>query len=304
MKIYCIQYNAHAGKWIYNGYAKAWESMGYSVENLNDIDSVMNDKEDYIVMLTDAQFKDQKLIKTVEKSYKTFVFAQPNMFPKPWGTHPNFVSTAKPDIIKLIDSMDNIYPWTFADVKEPSFFSNWTKKIHTVPLAFDSIGYKPNIEERYKKYDISFVGGWADNGFNEKKKIIIDIFSEFKKSGLSCGFFVNKGLTHQQECDLIANSKVTLNIHDAYQRSLGLDTNERTFKSLGLNGALISDKVNQLNKLFPNVPTSLGAKDLVRYTKELLSLTDTELNNLKEENRLNVLNNHCYTNRIETLLKL
>jgi spore maturation protein CgeB len=148
------------------------------------------------------------------------------------------------------------------------------------------------------------VGGWADNGFGEKKKIMVDIFSHFMKSGLKCGFFINKNISHQQECDILANSKLTLNIHDAYQRILGLDTNERTFKSLGLNGLLVSDSVGQLNNMFPNVSTSLDAAELVQITKDILDLSDTELSIMREDNRHNILTNHCYTHRVQTLLNL
>ena len=75
-------------------------------------------------------------------------------------------------------------------------------------------------------------------------------------------------------------SKISLNIHDAYQRTLGCDTNERTFKSLGLNGILISDKIKQLENIFPNIKTSNDSSELVRITKEYLSLTEKELNNI------------------------
>ena len=123
-------------------------------------------------------------------------------------------------------------------------------------------------------------------------------------SGLECGFFINKNLSHHQECQLLANSKMTLNIHDAYQRTLGLDTNERTFKSLGLNGLLISDTVGQLNNLFPEILTSLDSDELVKHAKHILSLTDDEKRVIKEENKQNILENHCYINRVKTLLSL
>ncbi len=95
-----------------------------------------------------------------------------------------------------------------------------------------------------------------------------------------------------------------MNIHDAYQRHLGTDTNERTFKSLGLNGCLVSDTVGQLNRLFPDLKTSLDSNELVEITKQYLSLTEAELKNIKEENTQNILDNHCYTNRVEELLSL
>ena len=133
---------------------------------------------------------------------------------------------------------------------------------------------------------------------------MIEVFSKFMDSGLKCGFFINKGLTNEQECDLIFNSKLSLNIHDAYQRTLGYDTNERTFKSLGLNGALVSDTIAQLSNIFPDVPTSLDSNVLVDKTKELLSLTKDEIRGIKEINRQNISDNHTYINRVEQLLKL
>ena len=89
-----------------------------------------------------------------------------------------------------------------------------------------------------------------------------------------------------------------------YQQALGLDTNERTFKSLGLNGGLVSDTVGQLNNLFPDIRTSLDAGEIVSITKELLSMPPAELQQIKDKNKADILANHCYTNRIEQLVKL
>ena len=64
------------------------------------------------------------------------------------------------------------------------------------------------------------------------------------------------------------------------------------------------DKIKQLENIFPNIKTSNDSSELVRITKEYLSLTEKELNNIKEENRQNILDNHCYTNRVKQLLSL
>jgi len=300
MKVYIKNHPAHAGKWIYEGYERAWTSLGYDVEyftSLNEID----EKSDYYIMATDYDIKNDSSYSSIVNSTKSFIFAQPNTFPDPWGRHPNFVSNASPLTIDMVNQTDNALLWTFSD--NTKYHKKW-KTVHTVPLAFDSIGYVPKKDEKYSQYDICFVGGWANNGFDEKRKIMIEIFSKFMDSGLKCGFFINKGLTHEQECDLIYNSKTSLNIHDAYQRALGYDTNERTFKSLGLNGALVSDTIAQLNNLFPNVPTSLDSDTLVKDTKELLSLTEDEIRVIKESNKQNISDNHTYVNRVEQLLKL
>ena len=319
MKVYVPNYSGHAGHWIYKGYQNAWKELGYDMAYLEAaLEATANRpdttvaapfpsteeamSEEYIIMTVDGAVDSHPdFFESIERSYKTFVIAQPNSFPDPWGQHTNFISLCSDASIKILNEMDNVYLWAFGEVGE--HHEKW-KKVHTVPLAFDSISYKPTINEAYKKYDISFVGGWADNGFNEKRKIMIDVFSKFMKSGLNCGFFVGKNLTHQQECEVLHNSKLTLNIHDAYQRTLGLDTNERTFKSLGLNGLIVSDTIRQLNDIFPNLKTSLDSDELVQITKDYLSLTEKELNEIKEENRQNILDNHCYTNRVQQLLDL
>lgn len=336
MKVYVVRYPKFAGKWIYQGYNAAWDKLGYDVQNCRDIirqrrqedpeewaglpdfeklsyyfyfPNSKEMQEDYILQLTADTISNENQLESLSKSHKTFLFVQPNKFPSPWGTHPNFCTQYNPEIVKAINGMDNVHLWTFVDVGEdaldPESFSQWNgQKVNTVPLAFDSINYKPTVQDKFKQFDISFVGGWADNGFNEKRNIILKTFNAFKDSDLRCGFFINKNLTHQQECDLIANSKITLNIHDAYQRTLGLDANERTFKSLGLNGVMVSDSVKQLNNLFPNLKTSLEPHEMVEIAKEYLSMSPEELNSVKEENKQDILDNHCYTNRVEKLLSL
>lgn len=300
MKVYIKNHPTHAGKWIYEGYKRAWLALGYDVEYFNKLDDI-NNKDEYYIMATDYDVKNDSSYSSISNSVKSFIFAQPNSFPFPWGSHPNFISNASDQAIDLINQTDNALLWTFSD--DTRYHKKW-KTVHTVPLAFDSIGYVPKKDEKYSQYDVCFVGGWANNGFDEKRKIMIEIFSKFMDSGLKCGFFINKGLTHEQECDLLYNSKTALNIHDAYQRTLGYDTNERTFKSLGLNGILVSDTIAQLNNLFPSVPTSLNSNELVESVKGILSLTNEEIRGIKEDNKKNIAENHTYIKRVEQFLKL
>ena len=305
MKIYVYDYPSHAGKWIYSAYHKAWTAKGFNVVKIpidKGLSETVDTSEEYMLMVTDMSAKGPESLEVVEKSYKTFMYAQPNQFPHPWGTHLNFISLASPETISNINKLENVVLWTFGDDTE-SYHTKW-KEVNSIPLAFDSIGYTRTINEKYKKFDICFVGGWANNGFNEKRKIMIDIFSKFKASNLTCAFFVEKNLSHDQETELLSSSRVALNIHDAYQRHLGTDTNERTFKSLGLNGCLVSDTVGQLNGLFPDIKTSLNSNELVQITEQYLSLTEKELEDIKEQNIQNILENHCYTNRVESLLSL
>ena len=317
-KVYCLNYNKHAGKWIYDGYQSAWEHLGYELEiaasdekNQTAYGSPVRGtsellSEEYYIMSSANLFVQERYIDALAHSKRSFLFVQPRTFAEPWGRHPNYVCDLNQQWVDEINKLDNVILWTFVSVGEENkhFYSQWDKKIHTFPLAFDSINYKPQEVEKMKQFDICFVGGWADNGFNEKRKIILDIFKSFMETDLKCGFFVNKNLTHQQECNLLANSKLTLNIHDAYQRVLGFDTNERTFKSLGLNGLMVSDTVGQLNQIFPDVRTSLEPKQLVEITKEILAMPENDREELRQKNKDDILKNHTYVNRVQEMLKI
>ena len=309
-----------AGHWIYNGYKKAWECLGYETKYLSglpdEIDEIYQlalEGHEYRMMLTDSFYSqlrkaavsrfnmDDEVKVIVKKCDAIYLFAQPNNFPMPWGSHPNFKCLCAPELIEESNSLDNIKLWSFANINR-EYFPLW-KHIDTVPLAFDNISYEYLEDEKYK-FDVCFVGGRANNGFDEKYSIMMKHFLAFKDSGLKCGFFVGKNLTHEQENKILFNSKVSINIHDAYQRKLGLDTNERTFKSLGLTGVLVSDKIGQVNNLFPDVKTTNDAKEMVKFVKEYVNMPEKELQKIKTENRKLILEKHTYTNRVKQLLDL
>jgi len=289
-----------AGFWIYRGYASAWEQKNYQVSFFDSLDEV--DDQDYLVMTTDASVN-EKNIHVIENSYKTFLYVQPNTFPEPWGLHPNFQSLCDSKIRDRLNDLGNVFQWTYGDVTE---YHNLWNNPSTIPLAFDHINYGRQKGENI--FDVCFVGGVANNGFNEKISIMIEHLKAFKdehdKSSMKCGFFIGQNLSHEQEEKIISCSKVCINIHDAYQRKLGLDTNERTFKTLGLNGALVSDNVSQMCRLFPEVLSSNNPKEMVEKVKYLLSKPSDELSALKQRNRNNILANHTYVSRVEQMENL
>tara|TARA_R110002072_G_scaffold32307_4_gene98799 strand:+ start:4571 stop:5554 length:984 start_codon:yes stop_codon:yes gene_type:complete len=318
-------YYGHAGKWIYDGYAKAFEAVGREVIRYHTPAQVIDAEiklegkpfqifvkpnqgkgselqlraKQYDLMITDWHIESWNA-EYIINARRVYLYVQPTSFPDPWGRHRNFVSVRKedPDAIEFINSLDNVIKWAFSEIT-PEYYSDWGT-VHQVPLAFDSISYKHLEDDRYK-FDVCFVGGLADNGFGEKEKIMMKHFAEIKKLGLNCGIFINKGLTHEQENKVLYNSKIAINIHDAYQRTLGLDVNERTFKSLGLTGFLISDYVRTMESLLPEVPlasTPEEMKDLI------LKYIDMDLSEIKDKNRKNILENHTYISRVKLLESL
>ena len=299
MKIYIQNHDSNAGKWIYSGYCHAWIYKEFSVKFVNSLSEV-NDDGEYYLMITDS-FVNENNFSVLEKSKKTILYVSPNFFPEPWGSHPNWKCQVSEDLIPKLNNLKNIIKWNFSDINS-EFFYLW-EDVHSIPLAFDNINYDSSIQSDYE-YDICYIGGVADNGFNEKIKIIESVFRSFAKSGLKCAFAVNYNLTHDQENYILNNSKICLNIHDQYQRKLGLDTNERTFKGLGSTGFIVSDKINQLEKLFPDVFTSNEADQLVDFCLEFVKKTNEEINSIKRNNQKFIEENHTYINRVEKFISL
>ena len=284
--------------WINSGYKLAWEQMGFNVIPYNDILEVDTSGE-YHIMAWEYDIKNRpEAIQVIEKSKKAYFYAQPNYFPPPWGLHPNWQCSLNDEMIDSINQMEHVHLWNFGDTSEEYFFE-WKDKL-SLPLAFDSISYNP-IEDPKYAYDICFVGGWANNGLNEKRAIMIEHFMEIKKLNLKCGIFINKNISVQNEANVLYNSNIAINIHDAYTRTVGCNYNERTFKSLGLTGFLISDKHTLLEKDFPNLPMAATAKDM---SELIVQHMDQDLTEIKEKNRLDILQNHTYINRVEKFISL
>ena len=304
MKIYVKRPTIQgAWMWITKGYARAWESLGFQVAYYDLIEDIPTDGV-YDIMARDWDLKGTKGMRAIESARRVYFFAQPSNFPLPWGSHPNFRSQCTDAAIDKLNELDNVHLWTYGSiVKNCKYFPKW-KEIATIPLAFDSISYNPIEDDRYH-YDACFVGGWANNGFNEKRKIMLDYFKVFKDSGLKCGFFINKNLTHEQENAILYNSKVAINIHDNYQRVLGLDTNERTFKSLGTSGILVSDNIEQIKELNIGATLTASPKEMVNAVKHyVFDTTPEERLSIKESNRKEIIREHTYIKRAEALLEL
>ena len=296
MKIY-IQKNTYgAWKWIGSGYAHAFAFLDHPVTFIDNFSEIKTNAP-YKIFCREDMVNEANL-SFLEKSFATYLYVQPNYFPSPWGDHPSWQCQIEYQLIKKINQLKNVKKWTFCS--DLIFFNLW-ENVTVLPLAFDNINYKTNICDNYR-YDICFIGGIANNGFNEKIKIIQETLNAFINSGLKCGFSVNQNISHATENQVLVNSKVALNIHDAYQRALGLDSNERTFKSLGTNGILVCDNVKQVKDLFPFVYCDNDSEKLIDQVKKYCFLPISELNAIKEQNKNEIEQNHTYIKRVEKLI--
>jgi hypothetical protein len=298
-KVYVKEYEHDAGKYIYRGYENAWRSLGYETKTYTRLEEIKEKPGTYYLQTVGADINNDEAYSVAKNSYKAFMYAQPNIFPYPWFEHPNFKCWCPEKYIKLINDTENIFLWSF-DYNEERY-TEW-KKANTLPMAYDSIAYK-DIEDINYAYDICYVGGRANNGFDEKYKIMLEYFGAFRKSERKIGIFVSRGLTHEQENLLLYNSKVCLNIHDAYQRSIPTrDTNERTFKTLGCNGILVSDREGYVSETFSNVAIAESPHEMVDLTEKYLTMAPAKLNKIRNGNRELIRRDHTYVSRVKTAL--
>lgn len=298
MRIYIQENTQNAWKWIGSGYAHAFAYLDHEVIFIKNLSEIDISKPYKIFFRDDGINKDN--IDIIKNSVATYLYVQSNYFPEPWGNHPSWQCHVDPMIINKINEFKNVIKWSFCS--NLNFFTLW-KDVIVLPLAFDDINYKNDICTNYK-YDICFIGSIADNGFNEKIKIIENTLNSFIGAGFKCGFSVNQNISHDLENYVLINSKIALNIHDAYQRKLGLDSNERTFKSLGVNGILLCDEVEQVKNLFPFVYCSNDNQNLINKAIEYCSMSIEELNTIKIKNQKQIISNHTYIKRVEKLLSL
>jgi len=309
MKIYIQKPPHRAWETINNGYKSAWAHEGFNVVEYTTVEEINESKGSYDIMAVDWLIKTQEAVDVLKNSNRAYFFPQPNNFPLPWGRHPNFASAVSREHTEQINESNNIYLWLWSEISEEQkkeCYSKWKwEEINIVQLAFDSINYVPILDERYK-FDVCFVGGWANNGFDEKRQIMLKYFQPFMKSDLKCGIFVEKNLTYEQENLLLYNSKVSINIHDAHHYHTQDHTNERTYKGLGLTGALVSDgggKI-QMKKLFPEVPLCDTPEEMFDAVERYVKMPEKELQLIKEKNREEVRENHTYINRVRKMIDI
>lgn len=303
MRVYVPYHPTNAGHWVYNGFFKAWEEMGYDPVFYgagNPLSSLV-DSQDYIVMGVANSFNDGVNLSLLEKSRKTILFAPPTFYPDPWGSHPNWQTLITQEAMKELNALENCFLWTFTNKKGEKYYKGW-KKVHSLPLALDSISYKP--EEVPLNCDVCFVGSSANNGFNEKLPIMKKVFDFLENSPFKAELHINKNLTHKDENDLLNRSKVALNIHDSYQRELGLDCNERTFKALGVNGILVNDEVEEVKNIFPKTKCESSLSGIFKAIKEYCEMDNEKLRSIKKKNQEEILRSHTYIHRVTEMLSL
>lgn len=203
-------------------------------------------------------------------------------------------------------------------------------KFYTIPLAADKILLEKSLFLKKFLADISFVG----TNLPEKRKYfeenifpLIDKYNvrfygqDWKFEDKMLGWIQRGGqyfnlpiirsiqkpkLLISEEGNIYASTKISINIHEEYQRKYGGDCNERTFKIPLAGGFEIVDDVACIKKYFKEgeeIIISDNARDWADKVDYYMRHSE-ERKKIIENGKKRVLRDHTYHNRVNKILDI
>lgn len=161
----------------------------------------------------------------------------------------------------------------------------------------DSILVHKNANEKQLKYDIGWIGR-SDAKFYEKRRVVFDLIH-------SRGYKLNdieKYYSWNEMFEVFQQSKIVINVsRDDYPE----DANMRCFEAMGCGALLLTQTPTELEELGLKVGkhfiTYQNHDDLIQKIDYYLQ-NDNERNSIAMNGCLEVLSNHTYKKRVETLV--
>jgi spore maturation protein CgeB len=113
-------------------------------------------------------------------------------------------------------------------------------------------------------------------------------------------------LSIEDEASIYASSKISVNVHEAFQRRFGGDCNERTFKIPMCGGFEVVDNVECIKKYFkPGVELAIAENDSEWVEMVYYYLKNPDLrNDMVQRGKAKVLKDHTYHNRVNDIISL
>lgn len=189
------------------------------------------------------------------------------------------------------------------DGKQGLVGQNGTQKIMWLPHAVEPQAY-PYIET-LKKYDVAFIGHMQQdqpnhNGFS-RVQALDRLFKEFPNFyyGSRHPAFPGKNL-FEDAAHHFAESKIVFDI------SIRDDLNMRLFESMATGSMLLTNWLPTLSELFvdgKHLVTYKTLDEMVEKAKYYLT-HDEERQKIAEAGKEEVLKNHTYKNRVETIFSV
>lgn len=332
----------YAGRTIYNAYKNAFIDLGHEFQFLTADDNQEKVYEEFNpdILFTSLnqyvlKFLDLNLIKK-QKRKGTKVFVNVPFWTSPFNsTRINETSSLKNNMnwINLIKSHEygDVYYNSAEgyDQRMNGFEKGTGYTHHTIPLAADKLAIFPEYSDKFKA-DISYIGTYLPEKrefiksqvFPLKNKYDLRLYGQdWTLSDRLIGFTSKVGkyfnlpiiqnlqkpkLEIDDERKIYTSSKISINIHEDYQKKLGGDCNERTFKIPLAGGFEITDDVKCIRQYFNEGEEIVIAKNKTDWFEKI----DYYIKNPEKKNKIidagrkKVLNEHTYHNRVEKLIKI
>lgn len=239
----------------------------------------------------------------------------------PWGSTVLKALPGEPDINESLDARkwtiaqkpDFLYCYGFsADIAH--MWDQWTIQygvpVIPMPTAGNSIIHQPAAISPNHVCDVGFIGGkWPYKSMNIDK-FLVPVLKEFKSIiygwGGWQGFPQWRGPGADGDVNtLFSSAKVCPSIVEPHTTRYGIDIPERMFKVALGGGFTICDPVANLGRVvnldnFPMADSIRNYRDLVHH----YIINDDFRNQRKKLQRIEILTNHTYLNRIQNVLRV
>ncbi len=332
----------YAYRTIYNGFKNAFVDLGhdFSVFTADDDLAVFLDKHQPDIFLTQTHFYYRRYLDfALLKKYRDRgmkMVTKIDFWNSPLDKKRlNEAKSMKDDqeVIRLIK--EGLYGDYFYHVVEQGdprmdgFAKTTGYPFTTIPLAADKITLKSAFSSRYSA-DISYIGTnlpdkrafFKDYVFPLGKEYKLKIYGQdwtlfdktlgmLQKFGQLYNLKALKTLQKPKllladEAKIYRSSKVSINVHEKFQKTYGGDCNERTFKIPLCHGFEICDNVACVKKYFvPGVEMVIGETDADWQEKILYYLKNPDKREkIIEAGYRRVIKDHTYHNRAKQIISL
>ncbi len=332
----------YAGRTIYNGYKNAFIDLGHDFRPLTSdedsrkiFDSYLPDI--FITSLNNYYFKfldRDNLCRHRKRGTKVFMWIpfwkttiSRLRINEQWGIEEN------KHYVDLIKS--NVYADVYFnqveqdDPRMAGFEETIGQKYFTIPLACDKTICFPEYSKKFKA-DISFIGTYLPQKREVMKERLFPLKSKYDLKlygqdwilkdfllswGQKFGQYYNINLLKkiqkpklmlEDERRIYSSSTICVNIHEDYQRQLGGDCNERTFKIPACGGFEIVDDIAYVRKYFKEGEEIV----IVKNKDDWFQKIDYYIKNpekrlpIIEAGRKKVLKEHTYHKRAEQIINI
>ncbi len=236
-----------------------------------------------------------------------------------------------PGLVSLIkDGLGDIYYNSLAqsDRRMAGFKKGTGQDYVTIPLAVDKIALDEAVKQDRFVADIAYVGTYlpqkrrffAERVFPLRRKYRVRLYGQdwtawSRAVGLAAkvGQYYNlawlkkiqkPALKLEEEGMIYASTRISINVHEDYQKELGGDCNERTFKIPFCHGFEITDDVSCIRDYMREGSEIVIARDRDDWFDKIdyYMKRPDERRKISEAGRERVLRDHTYHARVAQML--